>query len=164
MCPGWTNGLAGWRGRIRTTESVRTEIRFSCRENFARFGQRHVQRPFQCELRVRESSTAAGPSAGLITGRAELHQVLSIATRRGRRSELLVSAVEGRQPDGSSTPKRRNCSDAQLHSPSPPMQSKTVALAPMPASMPSRSAFADDEHVRYRVSAGSASPLVSRLL
>ena len=29
--------------------------------------------------------------------------------------------------------------DAQLPSPSPPMQSKTVALAPMPASMPSRS-------------------------
>ena len=30
------------------------------------------------------------------------------------------------------------CSHAQLPSPSPPMQSKTVALAPMPASMPSR--------------------------
>jgi hypothetical protein len=30
------DGLAGWRGRIRTTESVRTEIRLSCREIFCR--------------------------------------------------------------------------------------------------------------------------------
>jgi hypothetical protein len=32
-----------------------------------------------------------------------------------------------------------HCSDAQMPSQSPTMQSKTVALAPMPASMPSRS-------------------------
>ena len=58
MCDAVETRLAGWRGRTRTTESVRTEIRLSCRENFARAGQNHVQRPFQCEMRVRESSTA----------------------------------------------------------------------------------------------------------
>jgi ribosomal protein L37E len=40
------DGLAGWGHETRTTESVRIEIRLSCRENFARFGQKRVQRRF----------------------------------------------------------------------------------------------------------------------
>jgi hypothetical protein len=34
-------GLVGWGGETRTTESIWTEIRLSCRENLARFGSRH---------------------------------------------------------------------------------------------------------------------------
>ena len=43
------------------------------------------------------------------------------------------------------------CSDAQMPSQSPTMQSKTVALAPMPASMPSRSRYAAPCHVPLRM-------------
>jgi hypothetical protein len=60
---GRRDGLAGWGRETRTTESVRTEIRLRCRENFARFGQKRVHRGFQYELRVRASSAAAGLSA-----------------------------------------------------------------------------------------------------
>ena len=46
-------------GETRTTESIWTEIRLSCRENFARLAQGIVQRRFQYELRVREPAAAA---------------------------------------------------------------------------------------------------------
>jgi hypothetical protein len=52
-------GLAGWGGETRTTESIRTEIRLSCRENLPDLAQGIVQRRFQYELRVREPAAAA---------------------------------------------------------------------------------------------------------
>ena len=42
----WKTGLAGWGHETRTRESARIEISLSCRENFARFGQKRVQRRF----------------------------------------------------------------------------------------------------------------------
>jgi hypothetical protein len=63
--------LHGWGRETRTTESIRTEIRLSCRENLRDLAEGIVQRRFECELRVREPTAAAGLWQGVSTGRAE---------------------------------------------------------------------------------------------
>jgi hypothetical protein len=94
--------------RPSSTESVRTEIRLSCREIFARFGQKHVERRFQCELRVRDSSAAAGRSAVVSTGRPELHRVLRGLTRAGQRTSQARGRGHGRSWHMLPRPMRRH--------------------------------------------------------
>ena len=122
------DGLAGWGHETRTTESIWTEIRLSCRKNFARFGRKHVQRRCQCELRVCEPAAAAGSWQIMSRGRTKLNNVLGF-TRAGQRNSNRGQAKKIIRADVSF--RSTSASNRAMHCPTDTEPSR---LAPPPAS------------------------------
>ena len=89
-------GLAGWGHETRTTESISTEIRLSCRGILPDLAQGIVQRRFQCELRVGEPAAAAGRLADRVHRRE--YQGRSEDSAHRPRKQLEPAQVSARLP------------------------------------------------------------------
>ena len=74
------------------------EIRLSCRENWPDLGEGIVQRRFQCELRVREPTAAAGRLADRVHRRPNCITFVDfISAREGTRTAERKKIIEGRR-------------------------------------------------------------------